>query len=342
MKIIQITMASTAIVTLSATLAFAQGVETAAEGLTFDQGTMDINEVILERTVGGTDGIELSVSGDMTSVVIKQGGSVGGVANSAVVNIFASSAVTSVAGFLAPTTALGASIITDANRTANNSITDGNDWKTFSATFDGDGNKLTFNLGTAAVTTGGYGAIDVDLAVTGDSNTLTHNTTSGLAVESFQLGGIVNGNVNTVLTTIGAVGDVAFNYNIQGSRNNLTGTLSGATGGRTVDVALNGDDNVWTVTAGAVGGTVDVTATGSTITGTNTQGGTGSTLLLDIAQTAASPFAVTTTQTGANSYANVTINAAAGGAFTLTQSSANARYEGTLNIAAGGAVTITQ
>jgi hypothetical protein len=341
MKIIQITMASTAIVTLSATLAFAQEVETAAKGLTFDQGTMDINEVILERTVGGTDGIELSVSGDMTSVVIKQGGSVGGVANSAVVNIFASSAITSVAGFTAPSTALGASIITDANRTANNSLISANDWKTFSATFDGDGNKLTFNLGTA-VTTGGYGAIDVDLAVTGDSNTLTHNTTSGLIGESFQLGGIVNGNVNTVLTTIGAVGDVAFNYNIQGSRNELTGTLSGATGGRTVDVALNGDDNEWTVTAGAVGGTVDVTATGSTITGTNTQGGANSTLLLNIAQTAASPFAVTTTQTGANSYANVTINAAAGGAFTLTQSSANARYEGTLNIAAGGAVTITQ
>jgi hypothetical protein len=338
MKIIQITMASTAIVSLSATLAFAQGVETAAAGLSFDQGTMAINEVILEQTVNGSDGIDLSVSGDMTSVVIKQGGTVGEEsANSAVVNIFASSAITSVNGYSAPTGALGESIITDANRSANS----GNDWKTFSATFAGDRNKLTFNLGTTTASTG-YDAIDVDIAVIGDANTLTHNTTSGLSGESFQLGGIVNGNDNTVLTTIDAVGDVAFNYNIQGSDNKLTGNLSGATGGRTVDVALDGNDNVWTVTAGAAGGRMNVTATGSQIWGTNTQSGTGSTLLLDIDQTAASRFDVTTTQTGANSSANVTITAAAGGAFTLTQSSANASYVGVLDIAAGGAVTITQ
>jgi hypothetical protein len=338
MKIIQITMASTAIVSLSATLAFAQGVETAAAGLTFDQGTMAINEVILEQTVDGTDGIELSVSGDMTSVVIKQGGSVGiASANSAVVNIFASSTITSVDGYSAPTSALGESIITDANRSAYGL----NDWKTFSATFDGDGNQLTFNLGTTD-TAAGYGKIDVDLAVTGDTNTLTHNTTSGLSGETFQLGGIVNGNDNTVLTNMGAVGDVAFNYNIQGSDNVLTGTLSGATGGRTVDLALTGDSNVWTVTAGAAGGTLDVTATGSTITGTNTQSGTGTDLVFDITQASASLFNVTTTQTGANSYADVTITAAAGGDFTLTQSSANASYTGILDIAAGGAVTITQ
>jgi hypothetical protein len=339
MKIIKIALASTAIVSLSATLTFAQGVETAAAGLTFNQGTKAINEVILEQTADGTDGIDLSVSGDMTSVVIKQGGSVGTAsANSAVVNIFASSTVTSVSGYSAPSSALGESIITDANRSSYGL----SDWKTFSATFDGDSNKLTFNLGTAAVTTGGYGEIDVDLAVTGDANTLTHNTTSGLSGETFQLGGIVNGDANTVLTNMGAVGDVAFNYNIQGSQNDLTGTLSGATGGRTVDVALLGDSNVWTVTAGAAGGMLDVTASGSSITGTNTQGGTGTNLVFDITQTAVSPFAVTTTQTGANSSAHVTITAAAGGAFTLTQSSANASYTGVLVIAAGGAVTITQ
>jgi hypothetical protein len=340
MKMIKISMASTAIISLSATLAFAQTWTDETEGLFFDQGGMATNEVILEQTASGTDLMRLNVSGDMTSVVIKQSGSVGqSSANSAIVNIFATTNITSLAGYVQPTTA-NVSRITDQNRATEAGL--GNDWKTFSATFAGDNNALVFNLGTADVTAAGYGDIDVDLAVTGDGNSLTHNITSGLADETLQLGGIVNGDDNIVLTTIGAVGDVAFNYNIQGSLNDLTGTLSGATGGRTVDVALTGDSNEWTVTAGAVGGTLDVTATGSTITGTNTQGGTGTELILDITQTAVSPFAVTTTQTGANSSADVTITAAAGGAFTLTQSSANATYKGVLDIAAGGAVTITQ
>jgi len=68
MKMIKIIMASTAIVSLSATLAFAQ----AAKGLVFEQGDMAINEVILEQTTDGSDGLELNLSGDMTSVVIKQ------------------------------------------------------------------------------------------------------------------------------------------------------------------------------------------------------------------------------------------------------------------------------
>jgi hypothetical protein len=85
MKIIKIATASTAIVSLSATLAFAE----AADGLSFNQGTMDINEVILEQTTDGSDGLALSLSGDMTSVVIKQSGaSASSSGNNAVVNIF--------------------------------------------------------------------------------------------------------------------------------------------------------------------------------------------------------------------------------------------------------------
>ena len=324
-------MASTAIVSLSATLAFAD----AEVGLFFDQGTIDINEVILEQTTDGTDGLALNLSGDMTSVVIKQSGTTGtSSGNNAIVNIFSTNDVTSVAA-LAPTATVGESRITGATRLAG--------WKTFSATFDGDNNALTFNLGTEDITTSGYGNIDVDLAVIGDGNTLTHNIASGLASETLQLGGIVNGDDNTVLTTIGAVGNVAFNYNIQGSSNDLTATLAGPnTGGRTVDIALNGGSNVWTATANSSGGELDVTANGSTITGTNTQNGADASLKLTIDKPLAGAFAATTTQTGATNVADVTINAKGAGAFTLTQSSALASYTGTLNIAAGGSVTITQ
>jgi len=331
MKMIKIIMASTAIVSLSATLAFAQ----AAKGLVFEQGDMAINEVILEQTTDGSDGLELNLSGDMTSVVIKQSGTSGpSSGNNAVVNIFSTTDVTSVAAFAMRTT-VGESRIAGATRQAG--------WKTFSATFDGDDNALTFNLGTTAVTTAGYDEIDVDLAVVGDGNTLTHTITSGLTGETLQLGGIVTGDNNTVLTTIGAVGTVAFNYNIQGSSNDLTATLAGPnTGGRTVDIALNGDSNVWTATANSSGGELDVTANGSTITGTNTQNGADASLKLTINKPLAGAFAATTTQTGATNEADVTINAQGAGAFTLTQSSALVSYTGTLNIAAGGAVTITQ
>jgi hypothetical protein len=329
MKMIKLTMVSTALISLSATFVFAE----AEVGLFFQQSTMDINEVILEQTVDGNDLIDLSLSGDMTSVVIRQSGTAASSSgNSAIVNIYATTNVTSLSAF---TPIIGETRITDANRGSHI-------WKTFSATFDGNNNKLVFDLGSSDISTIGYSDIDVNLAVTGDENTLTHTITSGLADETLQLDGIVNGDKNTVLTTISAVGNVAFNYNIQGSENTLTGTLAGPTGGRSVAVALTGDSNVWTVTANSSGGTLDVTANGSSMTGTHTQTGDDANLKFDITQAVISPFAITTTQSGANNSADVKINAASGGAFTLTQSSANASYTGVLNIAAGGAVTITQ
>jgi hypothetical protein len=332
MKMIKIAIASTAIVSLSTTLAFAQ----AADGLSFNQGTRNINEVILEQTTDGSDALELNISGDMTSVVIKQSGTSGSASgNDAVVNIYSSTDVTSVATLTSAST-VGDSLITGATRLAG--------WKTFSATFDGNDNILTFDLGTTAVTSAapGYDEIFVDLAVNGNRNDLTHTITSGLAGETLQLGGIVVGDDNAVVSTIGAVGTVAFNYDIQGDSNSLTATLSGATGGRAVNVALTGDSNAWIVTSGATGATLDVTATGNTITGTNTQSGANANLELVINKPLDGAFAVTTTQSGATNVADVTINAVGAGAFTLTQSSALASYTGTLNIAAGGAVTITQ
>ncbi|MGO4917811.1 hypothetical protein [Pseudogemmobacter sp. W21_MBD1_M6] len=319
-----IIMATTAIISLSGTVAF-------ADSINFDQGTMAINELILEQTLDGGDLINLNIKGDMTSVVIKQSGTTTSSGNIANVDIFANTTATSLTAF------------TDAaSDGAGNSILPIRDkWKTFSATFDGDNNTIDFDIG-AAITAAGYNDINVDIAVTGDGNSLTHSFTNGLDGETLQFGGIVTGDDNTVVTTIGAVGNVAFNYNIQGSTNGLTATLAGAKGDQTVGVALTGDSNTWTVTSNATVGIMDVAASGSLITGTNTQGGSDSELQFDIIKAGAAAFAVTTTQTGANSFADVTINADDGGAFTLTQSSANARYLGTLNIASGGAVTITQ
>lgn len=318
-----IIMATTAIISLSGTVAFAQ------DSITFNQGTLGINELILEQSTDGANLIDLNIEGDMTSVIIKQNssGATTPTGNKATVDIFANTDITTLIGLDNPTT-VGA-VRKDG-------------WKTFSATFDGDNNTLDFNIGTA-ITSDGYNDIDVDIAVDGDGNKLTHKITNGFDGETLKFGGIVTGDNNTVDTTIGAVGNVAFNYNIEGSTNLLTATLAGPTaGGRTVDVSLNGNSNIWTVTSNASNGTMGVVADGSFITGTNTQNGSETELELDIIKAGAAALAVTTTQTGANSFADVTINAADGGAFTLTQSSASARYVGTLNIASGGAVTITQ
>jgi hypothetical protein len=341
MKMIKISMASTAIVSLSATLAFAQTAATdamisATQGLFFDQGEESINEVILEQTVDGTDGINLNISGDMTSVVIKQSGTEAtSSGNSARVNLFATTTETSLSTFVLPGIA-SESRITSGNRGANL-------WKTFSSTFDGDGNQLEFNLGTVDVTTIGYDEIDVDIAVIGDGNKVLNNSGSGLAGESFVMGGIITGNTNAVDTTIGSVGDVELNYYILGNSNTLVGTLAGAVGGtQDLKVDLIGNDNLWTFTANAAVGFIDVTATGNNITGTSTQNGSGSNLTVDINKSTDAAFAFTTTQSGAGNFADVTLNNITGGAFTLTQSSANASYTGILDIANGGAVTITQ
>jgi hypothetical protein len=322
-------------------LAFAQtaatdAMITANQGLFFDQGNESINEVILEQTVNGSDGINLNVSGDMTSVVIKQSGTEGTLSgNSAVVNLFSTTTETSLSGFVLPGIA-SESRITSGNRGENL-------WKTFSSTFDGDGNQLEFNLGTGNVTTIGYDEIDVDIAVTGNGNKLLNNSGSGLAGEYFVMGGIITGDNNAVDTTIGSVGDVELNYYIDGNSNTLVGTLAGAPEGtQNLSVDLIGNDNMWTLTANANVGFIDVTATGNNITGTNTQTGAASSLTLAVNKTTNAAFAVTTTQSGANNIANVTLNNITDGAFTLTQSSANASYTGILDIASGGAVTITQ
>jgi hypothetical protein len=314
-----IILAATAIVALSATSAF-------ANEISFNQrDTFGLGNIAFAQSADGGNNIDLGLSGGMTSVVIDQTGPEVGdqsSGNTATVDLNVNSESTQF----------------DASESA----TRGDGWKTFSATFDGDNNALTFNLGTQDDATQ-YSDVDVDIAVSGDGNSLTHSIANGLADDTLQFGGAVSGDDNIVVATLGAVGDIAFNYNIVGDTNKLTATLAGpSTGGRTVDIALNGNSNVWTATSNASGGVLNVAANGSNITGTNTQGGVGADLQLEVNKVGTAAFAVTTTQTGANSYADVTVNAADGGAFTLTQSSANANYVGAINLGAGGAATITQ
>jgi hypothetical protein len=314
-----IILTTTAIITLSATSVF-------ANEITFDQSdTVGVSNLSFNQTAGGGNNIGLGLSGGMTSVIIDQTGPEGfdqSTGNTATVDLNVNSVITQFDS------------ADDATR--------GDDWKTFSATFDGDNNALAFNLGTQEDATQ-YKAVDVDIAVIGDGNDLTHTIANGLADQTLQFGGSVNGDDNIVVATLYAVGDIAFNYAIAGDTNKLTATLAGpSTGGRTVDIALNGNSNVWTATSNASGGVLNVVANGSNITGTNTQGGVGTNLQLEVNKVGMAAFAVTTTQTGANSTADVTVNATDGGAFTLTQSSANASYVGAINLGAGGAATITQ
>lgn len=297
-----------------------------ANEITFNQqDTVGVSNLTFEQSSGGSaNSIDLGLSGGMTSVVIKQSsGELGDTSsgNTANVDLNVNSEITQFDSS------------DDAIR--------GDNWKTFSAKFAGDNNELEFNLGTQDDATQ-YSSVDVDIAVEGDNNSLTHSVANGLSGDSLQFGGSVNGDDNTVVATLGAVGDIAFKYDIQGNENTLTATLAGATGGRTVDIALNGNSNVWTATANSVGGILNVEANGSNITGTNTQGGVGADLQLEINQTGLAALAVTTTQSGANGYADVTVNAVSGGAFTLTQSGANSRFVGDINLSSGGAATITQ
>jgi hypothetical protein len=314
-----IILTTTAIITLSATSVF-------ANEITFTQSdSVGVGNLSFAQSADGGNNIGLGLSGGMTSVVIDQTGPEAGEqssGNTATVDLNVNSAVTLFDS------------ADDATRVAG--------WKTFSATFDGDNNALAFNLGTQADATQ-YSDVDVDIAVSGDGNDLTHTIANGLVGEKLQFGGSVNGDDNVVVATLGAVGDIAFNYAIAGDTNKLTATLAGpSTGGRTVDIALNGNSNVWTATSNASGGVLNVLANGSNITGTNSQGGVGTNLQLEVNKVGMAAFAVTTTQTGANSTADVTVNATDGGAFTLTQSSANASYVGAINLGAGGAATITQ
>lgn len=305
--------ATTAIVSLSATSAV-------ANEISFQQlDTNGIGNLVFSQSQDGGNTINANLKGGMTSVVIEQSGPEGSTSsgNTAEVDIFANSNITLFG-------------------------VEEEDQKTFEATFDGDGNSLVFSLGTAD-DADQFNSLDVALAVIGDRNDINHSIANGTSGDSLQFSGSVTGDDNIVLATVGAVGDVALNYDIQGNANTLTATLAGpADGGRSVDVALLGNSNTWTVTSNSSGGVLDVDANGSNITGTNTQGGMGSNLDLDITKVGMSAFTVTTTQSGANGHADVNINAADGGTFTLTQSSANASYVGNLSMSAGSTVTVTQ
>jgi hypothetical protein len=317
-KLKNIILTTTAIVTFAATSAF-------ANEITFNQrDNVGVSNLVFEQAnIGGSNKINLGISGGMTSVIIKQNrGEVGNTSsgNTADVELYVNSD---------PTTQFDGS--EDAVR--------GGGWKTFSSTFDGDNNKLVFDLGNTSDVTQ-FSNVDVDIAVTGDGNDLNHYVANGSDGDSLQIGGIVNGDSNYVVATLGSVGDIAFNYDIQGSNNEYTSTVGKASGGRTVKLALTGDYNVWAVTANAGGGVLNVASKGDNITGTLTQAGQGSDLQMDINKLGPTALYVTTKQTGPSS-ANVTVNADDGGAFTLIQRG-KASYSGAINLSAGGAVTITQ
>jgi hypothetical protein len=316
-KLKNIFLATTALLALSVSPSL-------ANNITFDQvDAIGISNLNLEQAPSGVGNIlNVDVTGDITSINFEQSEgllstSSGNIAN---VNLYMNDTITEF------DSAVGAS------REDN--------WKTFNTTQGGDDNELTFTLGTSSGTTQ-YGSVDINIGVTGDDNDLTYVVTNGLAEDSLQIDGTVVGDNNIVFATLGAAGDIIFNYDIQGDNNEYTSTIAGpASGGRTVDVTIEGSFNEWNVTANSSGGILKVASTGDYVTGTHTQNGAGAELQMGINKLGADALAITTTQTGA-AYADVTINAANGGAFTLTQTGA-AYYAGTVYMSAGGAVTITQ
>lgn len=313
-----IVLTTTAIVTLSATSAIANEIN-------FNQrDSVGVSNLAFEQASSGSGGntIDLGLSGGMTSVVIKQsGGELGNTSSGNIANVelYMNSDVTQFDSS------------DDAERV------DG--WKTFSAVFD-DNSQFDFNLGTAVDATQ-FGDVDVAIAVTGDGNNLTHNVTNGLSGDKLQIGGTVNGDNNSVHATLGAAGDIAFNYDIQGDNNVYESAIDGpASGGRTLDIAIEGNSNKWTVFAAASGGVVNVASIGSNINGTHWQSGQGSVLQMVINKSGSAAFRVETIQNGP-AYANVPLNATDGGSFKMAQTG-TASYIGAINLSAGGTVTITQ
>jgi hypothetical protein len=142
-----IILATTAIFTLSATSAF-------ANKITFNQrDAFGVSNLAFAQSAGGGNNIDLSLSGGMTSVVIDQTGPEVGdqsLGNTATVDLNVNFEITQF--------------------DASGDTTRGDDWKTFSATFDGDNNALTFNLGTQGDDTQ-YSDVYVNIAVSGDDNT---------------------------------------------------------------------------------------------------------------------------------------------------------------------------
>jgi len=100
---------------------------------------------------------------------------------------------------------------------------------TYTGFFEFDGNSNTFNMNTDKTNTYGADSSNVNVDVTGNSNTFTLNQATSALASTLDLDWIINGSSNTITSSINV--DAATNYvNIDGSDNALTHTATGYAG----------------------------------------------------------------------------------------------------------------
>ena len=228
----------------------------------------------------------------------------------------------------------------DANKADIDVFTADDGVGTINLAFTGDSNDFDLTYGAAADAT--WSTLDVDVVVTGNSNTFVEaiaQTTTSLVYDA-----VVTGDTNAIDTTSGSgVTTMDIDYDIYGGNNYLTvdtGTLGGA---RDLDVDITGSSNDWTVNAkSTTSSTVDVLQTaGANVTGVISQQGTNSTMDLDIAASLAGSFALTTVDMSAGSSATINLTTLGAGEFDLTQNTDASIYDVSMTLAAGADIDVS-
>lgn len=228
----------------------------------------------------------------------------------------------------------------DANKADIDVFTADDGAGTINLAFTGDSNDFDLTYGAAADAT--WSTLDVDVVVTGNSNTFVEaiaQTTTSLVYDA-----VVTGDTNAIDTTSGSgVTTMDIDYDIYGGNNYLTvdtGTLGGA---RDLDVDITGSSNDWTVNAkSTTSSTVDVLQTaGANVTGVISQQVTNSTMDLDIAASLAGSFALTTVDMSAGSRATINLTTLGAGEFDLTQNTDASIYDVSMTLAAGADIDVS-
>ena len=228
----------------------------------------------------------------------------------------------------------------DANKADIDVFTADDGVGTINLAFTGDSNDFDLTYGAAADAT--WSTLDVDVVVTGNTNTFVEaiaQTTTSLVYDA-----VVTGDSNDIDTTSGSgVTTMDIDYDIVGNSNNLTVNTGTLVGARDLDVDIRGSSNDWTVNAKSMtSSTVDVLQTaGANVTGVISQQGTNSTMDLDIAASLAGSFALTTVDMSAGSSATINLTTLGAGTFDLTQNTDASIYNVSMTLAAGADIDVS-
>ena len=228
----------------------------------------------------------------------------------------------------------------DANKADIDVFTADDGAGTINLAFTGDSNDFDLTYGAAADAT--WSTLDVDVVVTGNSNTFVEaiaQTTTSLVYDA-----VVTGDSNDIDTTSGSgVTTMDIDYDIVGNSNNLTVNTGTLVGARDLDVDIRGSSNDWTVNAKSMtSSTVDVLQTaGANVTGVIKQQGTNSNMDLDIAASLSGSFALTTVDLSAGSSATINLTTLGAGTFDLTQNTDASIYNVSMTLAAGADIDVS-